>query len=65
MSIRKKRTCTACGAEIPRNAREDRCDACIAQAADKKEVIAKVGGALLTGVGILGTVALKVLREKK
>lgn len=65
MSIRKKRTCTACGAEIPRNAREDRCDACIAQAADKKAVIAKVGGALLTGVGILGTVALKVLRGKK
>lgn len=60
MSIRKKKACATCGAEISRNAKEDRCDACIAQAADKKVAIVKFGGALLGVAGAVATV-IKVL----
>lgn len=66
MSIRKKRTCATCGAEIPRNAREDRCDACIAQAADKKVAIAKVAGAAamgLAGAAAIGRFALRHIKS--
>ncbi|KFI57624.1 hypothetical protein [Bifidobacterium choerinum] len=60
MSIRKKRTCATCGAEIPRSAKEDRCDACIAAAADKKMAIAKIGAALMGGAGVVVGIALKL-----
>lgn len=66
MSIRKKRTCTACGAEIPRNAKEDRCDACIARAADKKVAIARVAGVAAMGlVGVAAAIGRFVLRHIK
>lgn len=65
MSIRKKRTCATCGAEIPRNAKEDRCAACIAAAADKKVAIVKIGGALLGAAGTVVGIIVKILGKRK
>lgn len=65
MSIRKKRTCKTCSAEIPRSAKEDRCDACIAQAADKKAAIAKIGVSLMGGICAVGVFTLKVIGKRK
>lgn len=65
MSICKKRTCKTCGAEIPRSAKEDRCDACIAQAADKKAAILKIGGPLMAGICAVGVITLKVIGKRK
>ncbi|MCI6532619.1 MAG: hypothetical protein MR429_06485 [Bifidobacterium animalis] len=65
MSIRKKKVCATCGAEIPRNAKQDRCDACIAQTADKKRDIIKAiaMAALTTTAAIAGRVTLKLVKE--
>lgn len=65
MNIHKKRICATCGAEIPRNAKQDRCDACIAQAADKKRDIIKAAAmaAMTTAATIAGRVALKLVKK--
>lgn len=63
MNIREQRNCAECGGLIPSKNKQDCCDDCIAQLADKKEAAIKiVGGALLgTAVGII----MKILTKRK
>lgn len=64
MNTREQRNCAECGEPIPSKNKQDCCDACIAQEADKKEGIAKIVGALLGGIGTIIAI-IKVLAKRR